>query len=238
MVGQEPPRGCSLASRQFYIPERMPNHGERCSSCSVSADCEFYYDITKGVAKTLYKDNEAYDGYIRDRCIFSEKVDIEDTMSVLVRYPEGIQLTYGLTAATPFEGWQVSFNGSKGRLEAFEPETYLDEEDQRNLEVRKSTRHSVDWRTAKSGHNEEETSFQIRFYPLFGGVQTFDVPISATEGDHGGGDLLLKEHLFRPGSPDPLGHTANARAGAMSILVGARAMYPLSKTDLYDWMNC
>ena len=44
---------------------------------------------------------------------FSEEIDIEDTMSVLVRYPKGIQLTYGLTAATSFEGWQVAFNEAK-----------------------------------------------------------------------------------------------------------------------------
>jgi predicted dehydrogenase len=219
----EPQEVVALGSRHYYVSERKPGHGERCLSCSIKKDCEFYMDISEGKFKAPYFENEQYDGYYRDQCVFSEDIDIEDTMSVLVRYPRNIQLTYALTAATSFEGWQVAFNGSKGRLEAFEPEYFITEENQVDFEGRDndSIRRRVDWRSATTGDKEQVQTYQIRFYPLFGGVQTINVPYSG--GGHGGGDRRLKDHLFIPGSPDPLGHAAGSRAGAMSILVGVAA---------------
>ena len=42
--------------------------------------------------------------------------------------------------------------------------------------------------------------------------------------DHGGGDPRLLARLFGPpAQPDPLGHMAGARAGAMSVLIGVAA---------------
>lgn len=69
-------------------------------------------------------------------------------MGALIRYPNGVQATYMLTAATPFEGWQVAFNGSKGRLEAFKPEYFITEEDATDFARRssKDVRRTVDWR--------------------------------------------------------------------------------------------
>ena len=99
----EPQEVAAMGSRQYYVPSRQPNHGERCLDCSIQDECNFYLDISSlGTLKGAYLNNEKYDGYFRDQCIFSEKIDIEDTMSVLVRYPKGIQLTYGLTAVTSF----------------------------------------------------------------------------------------------------------------------------------------
>ena len=219
----DPQEVLAMGARKYYVSDRKPGHGERCLTCAIKNDCEFGLDITKGKHRDPYFENEQYDGYYRDQCVFSDEIDIEDTLSVLVRYPNDIQLTYGLTAATSFEGWQVAFNGSKGRLEAFEPEYFVTEEEMVQFGERDnpSVRRRVDWRNAKAGDKEEVKSYQIRFYPLFGGVETFDV--QHVEGGHGGGDRRLKDHLFIPGSPDPLGHAAGSRAGAMSILVGVAA---------------
>jgi len=63
-------------------------------------------------------DNEQYDGYFRDRCVFRPDIDIEDTMNVQVRYNTGA--TMALLAQrlqTPAEGYLICFNGTKGRLE-------------------------------------------------------------------------------------------------------------------------
>src|SRR3712207_8610396 len=38
-------------------------------------------------------------------------------MAVLVRYNTGATLSYHLTAYSPWEGYRVMFNGTKGRLE-------------------------------------------------------------------------------------------------------------------------
>ncbi len=223
-LDKEPVEVAAMGSRHFYVPERMKNHGERCSTCTVTKNCSFYLDLDADEKlRTLYKENEQYDGYFRDQCVFSENIDIEDTISAIVRYPEGIQLTYGLTAATSFEGWQVAFNGTKGRLEAFEPECFVDLEDQTEFAQRASSliRRPEDWRISDNGQGRAFDTLQIRYYPLFGSVHTFDVPY-VQEG-HGGGDRRLKDHLFKDASHDPLGHIAGSRAGAMSILVGVAA---------------
>ncbi|MCR2821194.1 Gfo/Idh/MocA family protein [Lederbergia panacisoli] len=218
----EPVQVAAMGSRQFYVPNRMPGHGERCLDCSVKSKCEFYFDVTSDeMLREMYFNNEKFDGYIRDQCVFSEEIDIEDTMSVIVRYPKEIQLTYALTAATPFEGWQVAFNGSKGRLEAVEPEAFISEEEQTDFSTRANIRRRIDWHTAETGDDKPLDSYQIRFYPLFGGVETYTVPYDG--GGHGGGDERLRDHLFRGINSDKLGQMAGARAGAMSLLIGTAA---------------
>jgi predicted dehydrogenase len=223
-LGLEPKEVAAMGSRQYYVPSRFPEHGERCATCAVTDRCPFYLNLhADEKLRTIYLENEQFDGYYRDQCVFSKDIDIEDTLSVLVRYPKQIQLTYGLTAATSFEGWQVAFNGSHGRLEAFEPEYFVRERHQTDFARRASSsvRQPLDWRIGREEQVAKFDSLQIRFYPLFGGVQTFDVPY-VHEG-HGGGDRLLRDHLFRDASHDPFGHVAGSGAGAMSILVGIAA---------------
>ncbi len=224
-LDREPQEVVAMGSRQYYTPARKPGHGTRCSECQISQDCEFYLDLSAhSDLHALYQENEHYDHYYRDGCVFSEDIDIEDTMSALVRYPDNIQLTYALTAATSFEGWQVAFNGSLGRLEAFEPECFVPDGEVRRFSDRSASAHrrSVDWRavTASSLKDPIE-ALSINFYPLFGGMKTFSVPHQRQ--GHGGGDRRLKDHLFRGVEDDPLGHAAGSRAGAMSILIGVAA---------------
>lgn len=223
-LDREPQEVMAMGSRQYYVPERQPGHGERCSACAVTASCPFYLDLSAHEdLKHLYQEQAGFDGYHRDGCVFSERIDIEDTMSALIRYPQQLQVTYALTAATPFEGWQVAFNGSLGRLEAFEPECFVMDDDVVDFARRSQypVRQNRDWREASEGHCPPAKELEIRFYPLFGGLQTFHVPY--VDADHGGGDRRLKDHLFRGAHEDPFGHVAGSRAGAMSILVGIAA---------------
>jgi len=211
-----------MGSRQYYLPSRKPGHGTRCSECALTQSCEFYLDLDADPKlRSLYRENEHFDHYYRDGCVFSEDINIEDTMSALIRYPNQIQVTYGLTAATAFEGWQVAFNGSLGRLEAFEPECFVAETESREFQQRSRGRRSVDWRTAQADEAPDLKNLSVKFFPLFGGVQTFEVAHQSQ--GHGGGDRRLKDHLFRGVNEDPLGHAAGSRAGAMSILVGVAA---------------
>ena len=219
----EPQDVFAMGGRHFYTADRMTGRGERCSDCMARSDCPFYFDISHGRMKALYADNEHHDGYHRDQCVFSGSTDIEDTMSALVRYERGVQLTYALTAYAPFEGWKVAFNGSKGRLEAFEPEYFVSVENQTAFQQRQSPelRRPVDWTSGDALAGRDVESLQIKFYPVFGGAQTWAVPVQT--GGHGGGDRLLKDHLFRPDAPDRYGHRAGSRAGALAVLVGAAA---------------
>ena len=65
----------------------------------------------------LYVDCEKADGYLRDGCVFKEDVNIPDTMNAVVRYSNGVTMSYSLNAFMPIEGYRLAFNGTKGRLE-------------------------------------------------------------------------------------------------------------------------
>jgi hypothetical protein len=117
-----------------------------------------------------------------------------------VRYKGCQQLTYSLHAGLAYEGYRVAFNGTKGRLDCFNPETGPS-----------AVRRVGGW--------------EFTVTPLFSqseGEQVFFVP--AGKGGHGGGDPLLLEHVFRGGGErDPLKRAAGSWAGAMSILIGVAA---------------
>ena len=61
---------------------------------------------------------------------------------------------------------------------------------------------------------------EILFQPHWGQPYVIDYPEVAADADHGGGDELILQHLFRGVKEDPLGHAANNIDGAKSILVG------------------
>src|SRR5690606_10484759 len=87
-------------------------------TCPEKADCSFFLDLTADAnLKALYADNEHHDGYFRDQCVWREEIDIEDTMNVIVKYDTGATLSYSLNACNAWEGYNIAFNGTKGRLE-------------------------------------------------------------------------------------------------------------------------
>ncbi|MFA6961669.1 MAG: Gfo/Idh/MocA family oxidoreductase [Opitutaceae bacterium] len=157
----------------------------------------------------LYLDAEAETGYIRDRNVFRSGIDIEDTMSLLVRYRGGQQLNYSLVAYAPYEGYRVMFTGDRGRLE-YE-------------EIHGS--HLI------TGQSDEELAAQqkaggrnivIRVTPHFGKQQI--IRVNPVAGAHGGADPQLQSAIFnRQTNKDPLGRDAGPEQGAASILVGAAA---------------
>ena len=166
-----------------------------CRPCPHKNECNFYWDMTQSKEMmALYAANEAHDGYLRDGCVFAEDVNIYDKMGAQIRYANGVQVSYSLTTYSPYEGYRLAFNGTKGRLE-----TWVQE------------RQAVDQRD----HDE------LMLWTNFGGLQTIKIPQSD---GHGGGDERLKDKIFRyPGAPDPLRQSAGTRDGAMSILVGIAA---------------
>ncbi|MFZ3557662.1 Gfo/Idh/MocA family protein [Streptomyces sp. BH055] len=165
--------------------------------------------------KSLYVDAEAAgDGYVRDRNVFGDAIDVEDDLSVLVRYDSGATMTYHLTAYSPWEGYRVMFNGTGGRLE---------------LEVEENT-----WQPPASGGSAAShggvvmdrpgrTSILLR--PLWAPPR--EIPYEWSAGSHGGGDLRMLKELFGPlgdGSDDgavpAAGKGATAVDGALALAVG------------------
>lgn len=200
---EEPETVFALGSRRFYGPTRK-ERGSRCLTCKHKKSCEFYWDIAQPVygldTRSLYLDAEKVDKYYRDRCVFSPEIDIEDTMSVNVRYTGGAFLSYSLIAHAPYEGWRMSINGTGGRLEA---EEY------------------------HSGNRAADRFDHIRYFDRQGNFVTHE--LAKAVGGHGGGDERLRRMLFVGDLPDPLGLMADSRAGAMSVLTGVAANKSLAR---------
>ena len=90
----------AFGTRRFYGPTRE-NRSERCLTCQYKDTCEYYLDINQPPMDKLYLACEDVDGYYRDSCIFSEDIDIEDTVSLNVLYKKGTVMSYSLTAHSP-----------------------------------------------------------------------------------------------------------------------------------------
>ena len=194
----------ALGDRRFYGPTRS-ERGERCLTCAYTATCPFYLDLRKSPdLAEMYLEGEEEDGYYRDRCVFGDDIDIQDTMVVSIRYTNGVLVNYALNAFMPYEGQRIGLNGTQGRMEIELIERY----------------HGLD-EQGKLGVLPLPARHEIRVSPLFG--RPYTVPVEQRFGGHGGADERLRDDLFRAQGQDPLQRRAGSRAGALSVLVGIAA---------------
>jgi hypothetical protein len=191
----------------------LSKRGERCLACGEAQRCPFYLDITKGPLGEMYFENEQYDGYVRDRCVFSPDIDIEDTMNLVVNYENSVKMSYSLNAFMPWEGYMVNFNGTKGRLEHTAQESVYVSGDG----------------TVPGALKKEGT--RIRVFPHF--KPAYELDVWTGSGGHGGGDTVMLRDIFEPGGePDKYLRAADQRGGAYSILTGIAANESMAKGKL------
>ena len=195
---EDPIKVNAFGTRRFYGPTRA-ERGERCYTCPYKNKCEFYYDIEKDeFIKDIFLGCEDADGYYRDRCVFSDEIDIEDSLSVNVQYSGGAVMSYSLTAHSPYEGMRLILNGTDGRMEV-------------------STKYK------NSLGFDVQADHKIKIFNRLGEEISIQVPNETSVG-HGGADDKLRDRLFRDKTlPDPLGQMADVRAGMMSIGIGMAA---------------
>jgi len=166
-----------------------------CRPCPYKEKCRFYYDVTKSEKRMkLYVECEDVDHYYRDGCVFREDVDIYDTMSLIVKYSNGVNMNYSLNAFMPFEGFRLAFNGEKGRLEVRDHERQL---------------FPIPWET------------EMYVTKSFGQQEKITVP--SARGGHAGGDPRLQDLIFRKTELPKHMQLPDSRAGAMSCLTGIAA---------------
>ena len=212
-----PQRVYASGQRSFYTPQMAHRIGptqrtERCHTCPHRAkECQFGLNLagTSGL-KAMYLDQENYDGYFRDLCVFSEDMDIEDSMNVVVDYASGAIMTYSLNSFMPWEGYTVTFNGSQGRLEhKCEENVYINGDG-----------------TVPGALKGEGT--YIRIYPHRKPAYGLDLWQSA--GGHGGGDGPLVHDVFAARKEqDPFKRAADQRSGAWSIMTGIAANHSMAQ---------
>ena len=209
-IDSDPEQVFSYGSLDVY-GKNGPFRHTNCRPCPHKSKCSFYFDMTKSKKlMDLYAANEQYDGYLRDGCVFKEDIDIFDKMAVQIKYKNSVQVSYSLTAYSPYEGYRISFNGTKGKIDAWIKE-------------------KQPW--------EEEPFDEITLTKNFGKRQIFRIPNN--EQGHGGGDVRLRKQVFTPGE-DPYSQSAGVRDGSLAILVGIAARNsidsgrPVNIADLVD----
>ncbi len=210
----------ALGDLKFYGRANAERRGvtefyDRARDNAVAARDPFALKITDRdvILKGLYYDAEHEDGYYRDRSVFADSIDIEDNMSVIVRYRNRAVMTYCLHAHAPWEGYRVAFNGTRGRLEFNVVEkSYVSggAEDFNQPGMR------------ELGKDRSQLVPELIFQPHWGTAREIPIVCDNLAG-HGGGDERLLRHLFVGVDEDPLGQAAGYRDGANSILTGIAA---------------
>ena len=210
-----PRRVTALGRRVFYRPEigdalGLADRADRCTGCPAFDRCGFRLDMKASEhLSRLYADNETFDGYQRDKCVFSADIDIEDSMNALIEYENGITANYTLTAYNPCEGYRVVFDGTRGRAELT------------NIERQAVNPDGSLIRLTPPEQN------RILVQPHFARPYLLKLPDAG--GLHGGGDAVMLNRLFAAPFNDEYGHVADERAGIWSALVGIAANASLAQ---------
>ncbi|UAY51849.1 Gfo/Idh/MocA family protein [Ferruginibacter albus] len=190
-IDSDPVEVFGFGDLEFY----GKNHSFRstnCRPCTYKDQCKFYFDVSKKQRYVdLYVNNEQYDGYLRDGCVWKEDINIFDKMNASIKYANNVEVSYSLTTYSPYEGYRIAFNGTEGRLEAWIKE---------------------------SNPPEEQDYDEIMITKNFQKPEFIRVPKGG--GGHAGGDKLLKDKVFGVDKSDALRQTAGTRDGALSCLIG------------------
>lgn len=199
---EDEPQTVNAKGALLYFGKAGKIRGERCLGCTYAEDCPFYEDIRENeFYRELYFENEKYDGYIRDRCVFSEDIDIFDTMSVQVGYKRGTILTYNLSMYNQYEGFKITLTGENGRIELTD---YMD------------------------GCDSCSPLYQIKRYCNDATCVTYSFEKST--GTHSGGDDRLLRMVIGGEKKDRLGQCADLLSGARSALIGVCAVEAIAKS--------
>lgn len=205
-LGTTPEVVYATGGLRFYGRENAEKRGvthfyQRAHGSEVAKDDPFAVHLEENEhLKAMYLDAEQEDGYQRDQSVFGDGISIEDTLGVLVTYKNKAILTYSLNAYLPWEGYMVSFNGSKGRIE---------------VKICEQSYINSGGDKADEGSVEEKS---IRVLPMFD--EPYEVELDEGIGGHGGGDPLLLQDIFGTPIDDTFQRAATHVDGAMSILTG------------------
>jgi predicted dehydrogenase len=212
LLDHRPSRVTAMGGLAFYGKDNAESRGEhydydRYTGASPQAARDpfaFRLDIDDPWVRRLYLDAERDSGYIRDRNVFGDHVDVEDTMHVLVRYRNGAMLNYSLTAYSPWEGFDLMLSGSRGRIElAYRLEPFIPQ--------------------ANGVPDADPTGTTVcRVFPMF--AEPYELPIESLEGGHSGADPRMLRTMIDPSADaDPLGQAAGVHDGIAAVLCGIAA---------------
>ncbi|MFD8378072.1 Gfo/Idh/MocA family protein [Streptomyces sp. NPDC059679] len=220
-LGARPEQVFGYGRLAFYGREAGERTGyrrdyDRAHGAQAAADDPFAVHLEDNEAlSSLYLRAEGEDGYLRDRNVFGDNITIEDDMALLVRYSTGATMTYHLTAYSPWEGYRVMFNGTRGRLE-LQVEESLWQPPRARLASAKGAVHGDTALANAGGH-------RITVHPLWEPPHE----VAVTDYDHaghGGGDARMLDALYGPVDPDAAPDTGDAAGLRANEVDGALAL--------------
>ena len=198
ILDDEPVAVSAMGGRRFYHPRPDLDHGERCTDCRIAETCPHFVDmdIWDGVRRRLYIDAEHADGYIRDRCVFTDRHTICDHETLNIRYASGTLGSFSLVTFAPREFWYFFFTGTQGRLEV-------------GVAI-----------------GDEKSQPYLRVTDADGGVESIDLARDHGEHGHGGADIRLIADILGVGESDPLQRAApeEARRAVLIADLAARSI--------------
>ena len=203
------PARVTAHGRLAFYGTNGPFRSERCRGCPHFEACEFSADLAANDGlKRLYLDQEHYDGYHRDGCVFDEGIDIYDTVNGSITYESGVEASYSLVAYGCYEAVQMSIEGTLGRLA---------------LDNVYGTSWAFGYKegagSLMNDGDDDRTRKRVTIYRPDGRIEDITPPPS--EGGHGGADPELRKMLFSTEPiADPLSQKAPLEAGIQAVLVG------------------
>ncbi len=218
-----PARVFASAGLQFYGAANAESRGmgERPARGTGSTGDPWCLDLTRDPRlKALYLDSEHHDGYLRDQDVFAPGITIADNMSLLVDYRSGVRMSYSLNAHSPWEGYTVYVNGTKGRAELTVVErgaVVVGKDGEVVLDAS-----AIEQEAGTTSTRPEGQRLVVQRH----WEQAEDWTIPAGIGGHGGGDAILLMDVFRGDlrtSEDPLQRAASYLDGVRAVAVGIAA---------------
>lgn len=207
-INQKPIKVSAFGKLRVYGAQNTPVvngekiGGESCHTCKYTDVCEFAQTSPDTEREEMFVKQEQFDGYHKDGCVWRKDVDIYDSMSISVEYDGGALLSYTESAAAAFEGWHMTLNGSKGRMEI--------------------AIYDCGGLTSEEKDGSKERPSFIRIIDLNNNVTLYDLPPART-GSHGGSDYELRKVLFAGATPEMPDQKATSIEGAYSVMIGAAA---------------
>ncbi|GLY16429.1 Gfo/Idh/MocA family oxidoreductase [Kineosporia rhizophila] len=221
-LGDVPQRVYATGGLRFYGDQAAQQRGlgERPDRGTGAGNDPFSLDLREDPRlKALYLDAEHHDGYRRDVDPFAPGVSIEDNMSLLVEYAGGASLTYSLNAHSPWEGYRVTVNGTRGRAE-------LDVVERSHIDLDEQGRAVLDPSATPDDASDDLRPQRDRLLVQTHWARAEEYPIPDGIGGHGGGDAILLKDVFRRDlriGDDPLGRAAGHLDGVRAVAVGIAA---------------
>src|SRR5690606_1472806 len=118
-IGSYPQTVFAMGELKFYGAAAAASRGERYTydryldqPAAAEDPFRFKWEAHPDQRELYTGAAERESGYIRDRNVFGSHVDIEDTISLTVRYRNGVILSYSLIAYSPWEGFRAAVTGT------------------------------------------------------------------------------------------------------------------------------